>query len=115
MVLIRAVAAFEHSGGTPEFCLSSGLRFKAMSEIRKLRRQLTSEVNLMVSDKGQEVPLNPHMSPPTEVQALLLRQIILSGLPDRVGRKILESELKEGQDPKVYRHAYRCVASLNVL
>lgn len=50
------------------------------------------------------------MEPPTEEQAVLLRQIILSGLPDRVGRKILESELREGEDPKVYRHAYRCVS-----
>lgn len=58
MVLLRAVGAFEYSGGTPEFCLKTGLRFKAMNEIRKLRKQLTSEVNLMVSE-GEEVPLNP--------------------------------------------------------
>jgi ATP-dependent RNA helicase DHX37/DHR1 len=106
MVILRAVGAFEYAGGTSEFCLKTGLRFKAMQEIRKLRRQLTSEVNLLVS-QGQEVPLNPYMEPPTAEQTVFLRQILLSGLPDRVGRKILDSELKEGQDPKVYRHAYR--------
>lgn len=106
MVLLRAVGAFEYAGGTEEFCLKSGLRYKAMTEIRKLRKQLTSEVNLLVSE-GQEVPLNPYMEPPSDGHATLLRQIILSGLPDRVGRKILESELKEGEDPKVYKHAYR--------
>ena len=49
MVLIRAVGAAEYAGMTQEFCDRYGLRFKAMKEIRKLRKQLTNEVN-MASD-----------------------------------------------------------------
>ena len=47
MVLIRAVGADEYSGMTQEFCDRYGLRFKAMREIRKLRKQLTNEVNMV--------------------------------------------------------------------
>lgn len=47
MVLIRAVGAAEYGGGTQEFCDRYALRFKAMTEIRKLRRQLTNEVNVV--------------------------------------------------------------------
>jgi ATP-dependent RNA helicase DHX37/DHR1 len=47
MVLIRAVGAAEYAGVTQEFCDRYGLRFKAMKEIRKLRRQLTNEVNMV--------------------------------------------------------------------
>lgn len=47
MVLIRAVGAAEYSGMTQEFCDRYGLRFKAMREIRKLRKQLTNEVNMV--------------------------------------------------------------------
>jgi len=46
MVLIRAVGAAEYAGMTQEFCDRYGLRFKAMKEIRKLRKQLTNEVNM---------------------------------------------------------------------
>jgi len=42
-VLLRAVAAFELEGCTPEFCTSTGIRFKAMSEILKLRHQLANK------------------------------------------------------------------------
>jgi len=47
MVLIRAVGAAEYGGGTQEFCDRYALRYKAMTEIRKLRRQLTNEVNMV--------------------------------------------------------------------
>ena len=47
MVLIRAVGAAEYAGVTQEFCDRYGLRFKAMKEIRKLRWQLTNEVNMV--------------------------------------------------------------------
>lgn len=37
-----AVGACEFAGCTPRFCENSGLRYKAMVEIRKLRGQLTN-------------------------------------------------------------------------
>lgn len=47
MVLIRAVGAAEYSstkGKMSKFCEEHGLREKAMTEIRKLRQQLTNEI-----------------------------------------------------------------------
>ncbi len=106
MLLLRAVGAFEYEGGSEQFCETAGLRWKAMREIRKLRRQLTVEVNMMVSP-SQELSLNPHMKPPSDEEATLLRQVLLSGLPDRIARKIDEEELKDNEDKKKYKYAYR--------
>lgn len=41
-VLLHAVLSCELEDCTPEFCISHGLRHKAMIEVRKLRRQLTN-------------------------------------------------------------------------
>ena len=61
MVLLSAVYITEKFGCTKDFCDRHGLRFKAMQEIRKLRRQLTNELtrtaNLqIVLDPNSETP-----------------------------------------------------------
>ena len=66
MVLLRAVGASEFSGCTQSVCESSGLRHKAMLEIRKLRQQLTNAVNTVCP--GDEVHLDPKMPPPSQEQ-----------------------------------------------
>ena len=71
-----------------------------MLEIRKLRRQLTNEVNSVMaagSTMAGSVVLDPSMPPPTEDQARLLRQIVLSGSPDQVAHKV---DLDGIEDPK---------------
>ena len=76
MVLLRAVGAAEYAavkGDLLGFCNKNGLRHKAIVEIRKLRVQLTNEVNLNVCNLGLSV--DPKMSPPTDIQAKLLRQV----------------------------------------
>lgn len=53
MVLIRAIGAVEYAGSKGQllsFCEENGLRHKAVVEIRKLRQQLTNEINLNVPD-----------------------------------------------------------------
>lgn len=40
------------------------------------------------------------MPPPTDTQARLLRQILLSGMGDQIARKIDEDDIREGEDPK---------------
>jgi ATP-dependent RNA helicase DHX37/DHR1 len=107
MVLLRAVGAAEYSGATEEFCASHGIRTKALHEIRKLRVQLTNELNLILPS-GPSVAVDPHMSPPTDLQANLLRQILLAGLPDHVARRIPVEEIKEQEDKRKFKHAYRC-------
>jgi len=42
MVYLKAVGAAEFATATPEFCERHGLRYKAVTEIRKLRVQLTN-------------------------------------------------------------------------
>ena len=107
MVLLGAVGATEYSGGcTQEFCERNGLRFKAMMEIRKLRAQLTNEVNMVLPKLN--LALDPQMPPPTQEDAKLLRQIILSGSPDQIARKIGEDELKEAKDKSKFKLAYKC-------
>ncbi|CAB4066530.1 DHX37 [Lepeophtheirus salmonis] len=98
MVLIRAVGAAEFEGCSPDFCHRYGLRLKAMKEIRKLRRQLTNEVNIVLP--GKNLALDPNLKPPSDEDAKLLRQIILSGLPDQVASKI-------HKDGKEWKFAYR--------
>ncbi|CAK1590245.1 unnamed protein product [Parnassius mnemosyne] len=108
-VLLRAVGAAEyaHVKGEEElFCAKHGLREKAIKEIRKLRKQLTTEINLSVP--GVDVKIDPEMKPPDENQARLLRQLVLSGLGDQVGRKIGLDEVKEGEDKRKYKYAYHC-------
>ncbi|CAH4033767.1 unnamed protein product [Pieris brassicae] len=108
-ILLRAVGAaeFAHVKGEEElFCAKYGLREKAVKEIRKIRKQLTSEINLSVS--GVNVSVDPEMKPPEDSQARLLRQLLLSGLGDQVGRKIGLHEIKEGEDKRKYKYAYHC-------
>ncbi|CAH2052258.1 unnamed protein product, partial [Iphiclides podalirius] len=108
-VLLRAVGAAEyaHVQGEEElFCAKHGLREKAIKEIRKLRKQLTTEINLSVS--GVDLSIDPMMKPPDEGQARLLRQLVLSGLGDQVAKKIALDEVKEGEDKRKYKYAYHC-------
>ena len=108
MVLLRAIGAAEYSsrqGGLLQFCTDNGLRHKAVIEIRKLRLQLTNEVNLNIPDL--DLCVDPKMPPPTDIQSKLLRQIMLAGMPDQVAHKVPESEIKENEDKAKWKFAYR--------
>ena len=106
MVLIKAVEAFENDGGSPEFCYKMGLRHKAMVEIRKLRKQLTNNINVLLSHE-KEIALNPKLPRPTDENAVLLRQIVLSGFPDRIARRVEPEEATGSESQTKLRHAYR--------
>ncbi|KAG7167518.1 ATP-dependent RNA helicase kurz-like [Homarus americanus] len=105
MVLLRAVGAAEYEGGARDWCENNGLRHKGITEIRKLRRQLTNEINLIIP--SCDLILDPHMAPPTDDQARLLRQIVLAGSVDHVARRVDDCELKTPEDKVKWRHAYR--------
>lgn len=47
------------------------------------------------------------MSPPTDMEAKLLRQIILAGMADQIAKKVSSDEIKENQDKIKWKHAYR--------
>ncbi|XP_055640635.1 probable ATP-dependent RNA helicase kurz [Toxorhynchites rutilus septentrionalis] len=107
MILLRAVGAAEFSNSTgrmAEFCQENGLRLKAIKEIRKLRVQLTNEININLKDLNLSV--DPKMPPPSDTQAKLLRQLVLIGMADKIARKIPDTEIKLNKDRIKYKHAY---------
>ncbi|XP_046386112.1 probable ATP-dependent RNA helicase kurz [Ischnura elegans] len=105
--LIRAVGAAEYAGSSEEFCLKAGLRHRAIMEIRKIRVQLSNEIALHIPN--MDAPsVDPKMSPPSDLQAKLLRQIILAGMVDHVAHRVSLDEIKEDEDKEKWRNAYRC-------
>ncbi|XP_014479502.1 PREDICTED: probable ATP-dependent RNA helicase kurz [Dinoponera quadriceps] len=108
MVLIKAIGAAEYEGSKGKllfFCEQNGLRHKAVVEIRKLRQQLTNEINLNMPELN--LSIDPRMPPPTDVKTMLLRQIVLAGMADQVAKKVLPDEVKEDQDKSKWKYAYR--------
>ncbi|VEN64053.1 unnamed protein product, partial [Callosobruchus maculatus] len=109
MVLLKAVGAAEYAasrGDLQRFCEENGLRHKAVVEIRKLRLQLTACIRDNVPELA-DIAVDPQMPPPTELQAKLLRQILLAGMGDQVAKKIMPDELKEGEEKAKFKYAYR--------
>ena len=109
MVLLRAIGAAEYAGSQGKldaFCEANGLRCKAMNEVRKLRIQLTNEINLNVSDV--ELSVDPQLKPPSDAQARFLRQILLTGMGDRVARKVPLAEISDKEERRRLKYAYNC-------
>ena len=109
LTILRAVGAYEHSvfvlGQNPsQFCKENYLHERSMKEIHLLRLQLKEIIQTLSnseSDGSYEIEaderenaihklnsnkklINSHLKPPTTKCELMLRQIITSGLPDRV-------------------------------
>ncbi|KAI9317711.1 P-loop containing nucleoside triphosphate hydrolase protein [Dichotomocladium elegans] len=80
LTLLTVVGAFEYAGGSSDFCEEHGLRHKAMTEIRQLRRQLTNIV--AANFPGVDLCVNPKLKPPTTKQMTILRQILAAGYLD---------------------------------
>ncbi|XP_050328897.1 probable ATP-dependent RNA helicase kurz [Bactrocera neohumeralis] len=109
MVLLRAVGAAEYAGSQgklSQFCAENGLRPKALTEVRKLRVQLTNEINLNVT--GVDLCVDPSMAPPTDGQARFLRQILLAGMADRVARKVPLTDVSDKEEKRRLKFAYNC-------
>lgn len=107
MVLLRAVGAAEYAnseGKLEQFCHEHGLRHKAITEIRKLRLQLTNAIKINVPDA--DVAVDPKLAPPTDLQAKLLRQLLLAGMGDQVAKKIMPDEVQEGENKAKFKYAY---------
>ena len=70
MVLLKALGGAERvisaDGILENFCKVSGFRTKAILEARKLRVQLTNEVNIRLP--GLNLMIDPNMQPPTDAQ-----------------------------------------------
>ncbi|TPX35414.1 hypothetical protein SeMB42_g07172 [Synchytrium endobioticum] len=97
--LLHAVGAYaaESTKAGPNklelFCDSHYIRFKAMSETTRLRRQLTTiiQAELASHHNVKALTVDPFMPPPNAQDSLALRQIIYSGFPDRIAKLVDEN------------------------
>ncbi|KJH48716.1 helicase protein [Dictyocaulus viviparus] len=87
LVLMKAVGFSEAEKMDPSVCSKHGLRHKAMIEIRKLRTQITNIVNTSFK-QPLDIVMDPCLPPPSDVQAQLLRQIMVAGLVDNIARRV---------------------------
>ena len=85
-----------------KFCEQYGIRYKAIIEARKLRKQLVNTVNVIFPEIN--LTIDPLMSPPNEENAKLLRQLVLSGMVDRIAKRHDEILIK---DDKEIKNAYQ--------
>nr|KAJ3420385.1 ATP-dependent RNA helicase dhx37 [Polyrhizophydium stewartii] len=76
------------------FCERHFLRLKAMDEIAKLRTQITTLLRTQLADHHSAVvrrnvanlTVDPQLPPPDAKMQSVIRQVILTGFPDRVAR-----------------------------
>ncbi|XP_045467046.1 probable ATP-dependent RNA helicase kurz [Harmonia axyridis] len=108
MVLMTSVGTAEVAnaqGKLDLFCLDHGIRHKALTEVRKLRIQMTNEINTNIPEA--DLVVDPKLPPPTDHQAKMLRQILLLGLGDQVARKVTLDEVPTGESKSKYKYAYK--------
>ncbi|CAF0856362.1 unnamed protein product [Adineta ricciae] len=88
MVLLKAVGAIDHGSAKTELsvCTHYGLRPKAMTEIRKIRRQLIQIVKTILPDIA--AILDAPLVPPNEQQICLLRKVLAAGMVDRLAKRL---------------------------
>jgi ATP-dependent RNA helicase DHX37/DHR1 len=87
----------------PKECEELGLRYKAVIEIRKMRRQLVNLINTSCNLK-KEITIDTKLEPPTDEQARLLRQILIACLPNQIAKRVDQSDSGEA----VPKGAYQC-------
>uniref|UniRef100_A0AC34F104 ATP-dependent RNA helicase DHX37 n=1 Tax=Panagrolaimus sp. ES5 TaxID=591445 RepID=A0AC34F104_9BILA len=102
-VLLKALGAADFGQMNPKQCEDLGLRYKAVIEIRKMRRQLVNLINTSCNLK-QEITIDTKLEPPTDEQARLLRQILIACLPNQIAKRVDQSESGE----VVPKGAYQC-------
>ncbi|ANB14177.1 Ecm16p [Sugiyamaella lignohabitans] len=84
---LAAVCAFDFDKDRESFCKKNFLRFKAMEEISKLRKQLAYLVAVNTRPNAVDSTvqkLNAKLGPPSAVQIKALKQMIAAGFIDQV-------------------------------
>ncbi|CAF1367453.1 unnamed protein product [Rotaria sordida] len=96
MVLLKAVGALDHQNSKNDLsiCMHYGLRPKAMTEIRKIRRQLIQIVKSILPETASI--LDARLLPPSEQQICLLRKVLAAGMVDRLAKRIEGSVIING-------------------
>ena len=92
-VMLNAIIEFEEMCGSVPWCKQHGLRYKAMQEIRLLRKQLTDNVNSILP-QDSKIKFSLKLRKISSALMLdTLRQVLLSGLGDRVARRAVTNEM----------------------
>ncbi|CAF3503121.1 unnamed protein product [Rotaria sp. Silwood1] len=96
MILLKAVGALDHQNSKNDLsiCTHYGLRPKAMTEIRKIRRQLIQIVKSILPETASI--LDARLLPPSEQQICLLRKVLAAGMVDRLAKRIEGSVVING-------------------
>lgn len=120
-VMLRAVCQSDTSNCSSKDCNKYGIRTKAMLEIFKLREQLLKEVQSNFNYNEEDSQMTTIVKP-SDVQASLLRQLLLSSFGDHVARKIPDGEITERNrdDPnkinkKKLKNAYECMETESIV
>ncbi|KAF9485838.1 P-loop containing nucleoside triphosphate hydrolase protein [Pholiota conissans] len=80
--ILSVVGAYEYAGGGQTFCSKHFVRPKAMEEIHKLRAQISAIVQ--ANFPGIDSGFIPQLSPPTDHQLKVLKQLLTAGFIDQV-------------------------------
>ncbi|KAF8176995.1 P-loop containing nucleoside triphosphate hydrolase protein [Pholiota molesta] len=80
--VLSVVGAYEYAGGGQQFCSEHFVRPKAMEEIHKLRAQISAIVR--ANFPGTDSGFIPQLSPPTDHQLKVLKQLLTAGFIDHV-------------------------------
>ncbi|TFL01831.1 P-loop containing nucleoside triphosphate hydrolase protein [Pterulicium gracile] len=80
--LLSVVGAYEFAGGGHQFCATHFVRPKAMEEIHKLRAQISNIVQANFT--GMDALFSANLTPPTEIQLKIIRQLLCAGFIDQV-------------------------------
>eukprot|EP01124_Arcella_intermedia_P004963 TRINITY_DN12874_c0_g1_i1.p1 TRINITY_DN12874_c0_g1~~TRINITY_DN12874_c0_g1_i1.p1 ORF type:complete len:639 (+),score=166.54 TRINITY_DN12874_c0_g1_i1:92-1918(+) len=99
---LNAIGAYEFNGmeNADKFCYSHFLHAKTMKEIHDLRIQLTNILNNIYANTEDPKKVDLELTPPTNKQKTLLRQIICAGFVDHVAKRVPEVDEATGREYK---------------
>ncbi|KXT18460.1 hypothetical protein AC579_2229 [Pseudocercospora musae] len=101
LTAVAAHAQAESQGYASSFCAENFLREKAMSEAQQLRRQLHDIMRRHVDDPST-VAFTQTLSPPSDREKSVLKQIVAAGYIDQVAirRDLLPNAVSTGRKPR---------------
>jgi ATP-dependent RNA helicase DHX37/DHR1 len=106
LMLVKVIGAYGYAKDKHEYCSRNFLRQKAMTEIQKLRKQLSRCLN---------VPFIEIIKPFNGNQILLLQQCIMLGYIDQIGVRDERTNsyrlMGEGNENEAYIHPSSCLFS----
>ncbi|KAG4303910.1 hypothetical protein PORY_002654 [Pneumocystis oryctolagi] len=104
--LLCAVCAYAYDGEKDSFCVRNFLRVKTMTEIQKLRHQIT---DIMKSNFPNSVSeYNMKLNPPSKLQVNAIKQIVAAGFIDQIAIRadLLSGHSKTGFKSKIVHTPY---------